>query len=1857
MAMTIDNVFEVDFSCYSNSTTTTTTADDDPECTWNDWDSPVVDWGSLSSERDEFQDLIESMMDDGSGFELFRVDNEMSNSVSVSVSTDTMVADGETHGEDFKGLRLVHLLMAAAEALTGATKSRELARLAAYFTEALQGLHEGSGGGHSKHLIANGTHHHRDKHHQSDMLAAFHLLQDMSPSFTRTGFSHKRINVVLDETNFLLWKQQILLTVRSHRLERLLTGVLRPPPETILDDSGVTRANDAFEDYVAQDSALASWLLSTISSPLLPHFVGAESAADVWNIVQQLFASRSTTAAMSLHCKLQSLQKGNDSMRVYLTRVKEVCDALASCGSAVSHVGHVASILKGLPREYQPFMAVITTMKETLSLDSLHTVLLDAEAQLAGFDEQLDHVPMAANIAERKEVHDSSFNGRRDSKNIRPSTVNRTGGQGRGRAKVQCQLCGKVGHMVDRCWHRFDEEFMCVTVDSQTHNTRKSQSINAHYSAADTSRLGCECCKGHSQEAGSMQANTASRFNDHWVVDSGATHHITPDATNVSNTTEFRGPGKLTIGNGASIDIHNIGTAQLPLTSDSSRTLILNELLHVPYITKNLLSVSKLARDNKVYLEFHAERCLVRDERSKAILLQGVEKGGLYVFSLSGLDAEKKTAEANIASAYQSELWHRRLGHPASFAFSKVAKELDVRLDLDVNKTCVACFMGKSHKQPFPSSSTQYSAPFELIFSDLWGPPHVASNGYRYYVTFIDAFTRFTWLYLLKDKAQAVEAFKGFHKLVTNQFGGSIKALQSDWGGEYRVFSVLLAKSGIVHRLTCPHTSEQNGVVERKHRHVVELGLVLLAQASLPLQYWSYAFVTAVHLINRLPTSVLGGITPYEKLTQRKRIMLISRSSDASAFHISDPSRITNYVFDHNPAYFLALALNTRVTSAWQIMVESTSLGMWYLTNLFFHLQKKTQPAHHVDAAVVEDSDEQQCQNMVESNNNNVGTTQGEGLIPIAGSGAEFNVPVVNDTDAVTSSNREHEELVSPTVAPTLPVMENHHPMITRSKRGIYKPKLYSIHFDNEIPSSVQEALQTTEWKEATQAEFEALQRNNTWELVKLPEGRTPIGCKWLFKLKRNPDGSIHRYKARLVAKGYSQIPGHDFLDTYSPVVKFASLNAILALAVSNNWELRHIDVNNAFLNGDLTEDVFMKQPPGFEQFAEDGSTLVCKLQKALYGLRQAPRNWHAKLRNSLVQMGFTASRADASFFVCKRDTGNVYALVYVDDIVITGPSSCEIQAVVQLLSSAFSLKDLGALHFFLGIEVHRSRECLFLNQKKFVLELLEKTNMTRAAACHTPMVLAPKLSKDAGELLPNPSEYRSVVGSLLYLCHTRPDLSYSVGKVAQFMHAPREMHWLAVKRILRYLVGTIDYGLMFQASKAELTVSAFADADWGANVDDRRSISGYGVFIGKCLVAWSSKKQKTVSRSTMEAEYKSLADATAEVAWTSSFLADLGFQQLREPVLWCDNTGAVAMSANPVYHAQSKHIDLDIHFVREKVAAGQLRVNYIPAGHQIADGFTKPLSKSAFEEFRRNIRNILIFVFCSSTSPYVKFGHFTANQAILEAVTRDRRIHIVDYDIMEGIQWASLMQALTGRRLDAFAASIGQPFSFHQCKLDSYETFRPSAVKLVRGEALVIICMLHSPHFSRRAPGSIASFLSGAKTLNPRLMTLVEEVGPIGDGEFMDTLHQYSAMFDSLEAGFPMQGRARDLVERVILGPRIAGSLTQIYRTRKEYESGPWWEWLNSEGYKAVNISFGNHCQAKLLLGLFNDAYRVEELADNRLVLAWKSRRLLSASIWTSPPDCFVIKVKTNHMHMMSLPLSFNCTLFFISHSILHTC
>ena len=294
------------------------------------------------------------------------------------------------------------------------------------------------------------------------------------------------------------------------------------------------------------------------------------------------------------------------------------------------------------------------------------------------------------------------------------------------------------------------------------------------------------------------------------------------------------------------------------------------------------------------------------------------------------------------------------------------------------------------------------------------------------------------------------------------------------------------------------------------------------------------------------------------------------------------------------------------------------------------------------------------------------------------------------------------------------------------------------------------------------------MSNNKTWTLVELPQNRRPVGCKWIFKIKRNTDGTVSRYKARLVAKGFLQKAGFDFTETFSPVIKPTTIRVILTLALSRGWITRQLDVNNAFLNGELKEEVYLEQPAGFEK--ENSKHLVCRLHKSLYGLKQAPRTWFDKLKDSLVGMGFCFSKADHSLFMRFSTSSTLFILVYVDDIIVTGSCKEEIEQVILLLNRSFSLKDIGDLNYFLRIEVKATSEGLHLSQKRYIEDLLKRSKMDNARPLPTPMVSSLKLTSDEGDPIPNATDYRSIVGGLQYVTITRPEIAYCVNKVCQFM-------------------------------------------------------------------------------------------------------------------------------------------------------------------------------------------------------------------------------------------------------------------------------------------------------------------------------------------------------------------------------------------------------------------------------------------------------------------------------------------------------
>ena len=476
---------------------------------------------------------------------------------------------------------------------------------------------------------------------------------------------------------------------------------------------------------------------------------------------------------------------------------------------------------------------------------------------------------------------------------------------------------------------------------------------------------------------------------------------------------------------------------------------------------------------------------------------------------------------------------------------------------------------------------------------------------------------------------------------------------------------------------------------------------------------------------------------------------------------------------------------------------------------------------------------------------------------------------------------------------------------------------------------------------------------NGTFELVQLPPGSKAIGSRWVFHVKRNADGSIERYKARVVAQGFSQRPGFDYTETFAPTPKWAALRAILALAAIEDLELESVDISSAYLNGDLEEEVYMRQPEGF---VEKGNDWYWRLIKSLYGLKQAGRCWHKKLNEVLESIGFKRAICEHSIWIYQRGDERVIIPVFIDDITIAARSKEAVQRVKTDLKAHFKLRDLGPTSFLLGVEVKRNRpnRTLTLSQRQYVLDILERFGLADCNSVTTPLDPSVRLSsahspttpEDIGEMSSIP--YLQAVGALMYLAiATRPDIAYSVGVLARFSKNPGLQHWKAVKHLFRYLKGTLDYKLTYSGlhPSSEL-FTAYTDADHGGNPDNGRSTSGYIVKMGNGAVSWSSCLQSIVALSTTEAEYVAATSAGQEILWFRNLFTEFGYNMDAPSTLHIDNQSALSVAKNPEHHGRMKHLDLRLYWLRDEVEKGSIRMVHLATNLMPADILTKALSR-----------------------------------------------------------------------------------------------------------------------------------------------------------------------------------------------------------------------------------------------------------------------------------------------------------------------
>ena len=524
-----------------------------------------------------------------------------------------------------------------------------------------------------------------------------------------------------------------------------------------------------------------------------------------------------------------------------------------------------------------------------------------------------------------------------------------------------------------------------------------------------------------------------------------------------------------------------------------------------------------------------------------------------------------------------------------------------------------------------------------------------------------------------------------------------------------------------------------------------------------------------------------------------------------------------------------------------------------------------------------------------------------------------------------------------------------------------------------DSPSGWKEAMARPDrekWMEAAQIEINALLANGTWELVELPAGRRAIGSRWVFLVKRQSDGTIDRYKARLVARGDNQRPGIDYDQVFAPTARLGALRSVLAMAALAGDHIESIDISNAYLNGELEKEfeVYMRQPEGFQQHGPNGEQWVCRLMKGLYGLKQGGRLWYQKLGDTLDSMGFTQIQSDPSIYVWVSDGVRIILPVFVDNITIVSQDLAKITSFKESLRKIFKIKELGPLSYLLGIKIDydQGNRVLQLSQRQYAIDCLTRFKLSDCNPVATPMDPGVQLSKamcptsDAEREEMRSIPYMNAVGALMYLAiATRPDIAYTVGKLARFNSDPGRRHWQAVKHVFRYIKGTLDLKLTYRAEDSPISSHpfiAYSDSDYAGCPDTRCSTSGYVLKIGSGAVSWSSKKQATVAASSTEAEYIAAVNAAKEILWMRTLLRELHYQVGGSSPMLVDNQSALAAAQNPEHHGRMKHINVNYHWIRQVIRRKQIAPQYLPTGEMTADILTKALPRLLVERHRLSL-------------------------------------------------------------------------------------------------------------------------------------------------------------------------------------------------------------------------------------------------------------------------------------------------------------
>lgn len=1344
---------------------------------------------------------------------------------------------------------------------------------------------------------------------------------------------------LFDGSNYPAWKFRMLALLDEHELMDCIEQEVAEVEELEIkvEDTAEERQQKtkAVEKRKKKDKRCRSLLISRIHDSQLEYIHDKPTPKAIWIALQRIFERRSIASRLHLKKQLITLRQDGASLREHFLRFDRIVREYKSTGAGIDDLDIVCHLLLTLDSSYATVVTAIETMPEdALTLEFVKCRLLDEETKKKSADvESISMKPDAA-----------AFSGSRARKH-----------QQKQQKKVwKCFGCGQEGHRVAEC--------------PQKKKKNDGKKTSAHYGADDKG-----VCFVAADTIPKKQEVT-------WIIDSGSSEHIANDSELFDELIPMKKPMEIAVAKqGQSIVAKHRGVIRLrSVVNGESIPITLHDVLYIPEASVNLLSVRKI-EINGLKIVFASGTVSIAQE--SGVVAIGKRRGKLYELDLhrEGECVGKSSFYSCGRVPKQFELWHRRYGHLSAKNLETLVRDKMV-VGLDVKPgakggdeiVCDSCIAGKQTRMPFSAREGRRSSRvLELVHSDVCGPVSpVSIDGENYFVTFIDDWSRFTVVYLMNSKDQVTSKFKEYEAYVSAKFGSKISRFRCDNGGEYRAsaFRKFCKKKGIQIEWTVPYTPEQNGVSERMNRTLVEKARSMLEDSGIDKKFWGPAIQTAAFLSNRSPASALNSKqTPFEVWEGRKPDVHKLRAFGVDVYvHIpkehrkkldSKSWRGVFIGYSHNGYRVWDPQRKTVAVVRDVIFVENGRSGGSLLperkTNQDYvrvpEIEDEADAASDVEneVAVQEIVDEENFDSCVEE------TIREDGEEATAENDQED-----GEWREKRRQNRQSQRAESTPKSTPRPLRERQPPAWQRDFEMDYSGfALSAASFVENLPSSLTEMKKRPDWPKwevAVQEEMTALEKNNTWSLTKIPEGRVPITCKWVFRLKRDEDGGENCYKARLVARGFTQRYGFDYAETYSPVAKLDTLRAVLAVANHEKMAVHQMDVKTAFLNGTIAEEIYMVQPEGFEK----GKGLVCRLNRSLYGLKQASRAWNERFHVFVEKLGFKRGASDQCLYVKRTKTGLLFLVIYVDDILIIGSDLKEIEAVKRSLASEFEMKDLGEVKNFLGMKIERVVEDRYLriSQRAFLEGLLQRFNMQECKPISTPIECRLRLPKGE-ESKRSEKPYRELVGCLMYVAMTsRPDLCAAVIYFSQFQSCPMEEHWVHLKRVLRYIRGTLDFGLEFRGNNEAPIMEAFCDADWANDPVDRRSLTGYVFRVHGCTVGWLTRKQPTVSLSSTEAELVALSVTICHGIWMKRLLQDLG-RELKGPVTYYeDNQSTIRVTEDERYAGRMKHVDVKHRFVRELIQRGQVALRYKATEEQLADVLTKGLPAGVFQRHRASL-------------------------------------------------------------------------------------------------------------------------------------------------------------------------------------------------------------------------------------------------------------------------------------------------------------